>query len=90
MRTLLENDFPAYYGVGRRRQCVEVQTSDVVFDLREQSTNFVVGYRSGEASFSNANKNLLSVINFAEVSCPAIEAFGFRYFRISHDYTFKL
>ena len=26
----------------------------------------------------------------AEVSCPAIEAFGFRYFRISHDYTFRL
>ena len=66
MRTLLENDFPAHYGVGRRRQCVEVQTSDVVFDLREQSTNFVVGYRSGEASFSNANKNLLSVINFEQ------------------------
>lgn len=35
MRTLLENDFPAYYGVGRRRQCVEVQTSDVAFAILE-------------------------------------------------------
>ena len=66
MRTLLENDFPAYYGVGRRRQCAEVQTSDSAFDLREQSANFVVEYRSGEASFSNANHNLLSVINYEQ------------------------
>lgn len=66
MRTLLENDFPAHYGVGRRRQCAEVQTSDVVFDLQEQPTNFVVAYRSGEASFSNEKKNLLSVINYEQ------------------------
>lgn len=66
MRILLENDFPAHYGVGRRRQCAEVQTSDVFFDLQEQPANFVVAYRSGEASFSNANKNLLSVINYEQ------------------------
>ena len=62
----MENDFPAHYGVGRRRQCAEVQTSDVFFDLQEQPANFVVAYRSGEASFSNANKNLLSVINYEQ------------------------
>ena len=66
MRTLLEKDFPAHYGVGRRRQCAEVQTSDVFFDLQEQPADFVVAYRSGKASFSNANKNLLSVINYEQ------------------------
>ena len=66
MKTLLENDFPAYYGVGRRRTCVEVQTAEAVFDLKEQSADFVVDYRSGEASFSNVDQDLLSVINYEQ------------------------
>lgn len=66
MRTLLENDFPSYYGVGRRRSCVEIQTEDAAFDLADQPANFVVGYRSGGASFSNANQSLLSVINYEQ------------------------
>lgn len=64
MRTLLENDFPAHYGVGRRRQCVEIQTAETTFDLVEQPTDFVVGYHSGAVSFSNVDQNLLSVINY--------------------------
>lgn len=66
MRPLLENDFPAHYGVGRRRQCVEVRTADAVFDLVERPADFVVGYRSGEASFANVDQNLLSVINYEQ------------------------
>lgn len=66
MRTLLENDFPAHYGVGRRRQCVEIRTEDADFDLVEQPADFVVEYRSGEASFSNVDQNLLSVINYEQ------------------------
>ena len=66
MRTLLENDFPAHYGVGRRRSCVEIQTADVAFDLKEQPVDFVVEYRCGEASFANVDRNLLSVINYEQ------------------------
>ena len=64
MKALLENDFPAHYGLGRRRQCVEIQTNDATFDLVEKPVDFVVEYQSGEASFSNADANLLSVINY--------------------------
>ena len=66
MRTLLENDFPAHYGVGRRTQCVEIRTADTEFDLREQPADFVVEYRSGEASFANVGQNMLSVINYEQ------------------------
>lgn len=66
MKILLENDFPAYYGVGRRRTCVEVQTAEAAFDLKEQPADFVVDYRSGEASFSNVDQKLLSVINYEQ------------------------
>lgn len=66
MKALLENDFPAHYGVGRRRQCVEVVTADEAFDLVEQHANFVVGYRGGEASFSNEELNVLSIINYEQ------------------------
>lgn len=66
MRSLLENDFPAHYGVGRRRSCIEIQTEEAAFDLREQPADFVVKYRSGGVSFSNAEQNLLSIINYEQ------------------------
>ena len=28
--------------------------------------------------------------NGAQISCPQIEQFGFDYYRISHDYSFKI
>ena len=51
MKNLLENDLPAFYGVGRRCICDENTTS---------------------------------------LSEPQIEQFGFDYYRISHDYSFKI
>jgi len=66
MKALLENDFPAHYGIGRKRQCVEIQTADETFDLMEQPDDFIVSYRTGAASFSNIEQNLLSVINYEQ------------------------
>lgn len=66
MKRLLENDFPAHYGIRRRRQCVEIITRDMTFDLTDQPTDFVVGHGSGGVSFCNADANLLSVINYEQ------------------------
>lgn len=45
MKSLLENDLPAFYGVGRRCICDENTTSLSEFDLTEDNTQFVVGYK---------------------------------------------
>ena len=51
MKNLLENDLPAFYGVGRRCTCDEKTTSLSEFDLTEDDTQFVVDYKKGYASF---------------------------------------
>ena len=63
MKSLLENDLPAFYGVGRRCICDENTTSLSEFDLTEDDTQFVVGYKKGYASFCGNPFNL-SVVNY--------------------------
>lgn len=63
MKSLLENDLPAFYGVGRRCICDENTTSLSEFDLTEDNTQFVVGYKKGYASFCGNPFNL-SVVNY--------------------------
>ena len=63
MKSLLENDLPAFYGVGRRCICDENTTSLSEFDLTEDNTQFVVGYKEGYASFCGNPFNL-SVVNY--------------------------
>lgn len=63
MKNLLENDFPAYYKVGRRRGCDEIVTSMPEFDLVDDKDDWVVDYKTGAASFYN-NLASLSVINY--------------------------
>lgn len=63
MKSLLENDLPAHYGVGRRRSCAEIRTTFPEFDLTEDDACFVVDYKTGFASFCD-NPYLLSVINY--------------------------
>lgn len=38
MKNLLENDLPAFYGVGRRCTCDEIRTTSREFDLTEDDT----------------------------------------------------
>lgn len=71
MKSLLENDLPAFYGVGRRCICDENTTNLSEFDLTEDNTQFVVGYKEGYASFCG-------------------NPFNFDYYRISHDYSFRI
>ena len=63
MKSLLENDLPAFYGVGRRCICDENTTNLSEFDLTEDNTQFVVGYKEGYASFCGNPFNL-SVVNY--------------------------
>lgn len=63
MKNLLENDLPEFYGVGRRCICDENTTSLSEFDLTEDDTQFVVGYKKGYASFCGNPFNL-SVVNY--------------------------
>lgn len=63
MKNLLENDLPAFYGVGRRCTCDENTTSLSEFDLTEDDTQFVVDYKKGYASFCGNSFNL-SVVNY--------------------------
>lgn len=63
MKSLLENDLPSYYSVGRRCGCDEILTSRSEFDLIDSHENWVVDYRTGFASFCN-NNSRLSVINY--------------------------
>ena len=63
MKNLLENDLPAFYGVGRRCTCDEIRTTSRKFDLTEDDTQFVVDYKTGYASFCD-NPYSLSVINY--------------------------
>lgn len=63
MKNLLENDLPAFYGVGRRCTCDEIRTTSREFDLTEDDTQFVVDYKTGYASFCD-NPYSLSVINY--------------------------
>lgn len=63
MKNLLENDLPAFYGVGRRCICDENITSLSEFDLTEDDTQFVVDYKKGYASFCGNPFNL-SVVNY--------------------------
>ena len=51
MKSLLENDLPAFYGVGRRCICDENTTNLSEFDLTEDNTQFVVGYKEGTRLF---------------------------------------
>lgn len=63
MRSLLENEFPQHYKIGRRRPCAEIMTKKAEFDLVDCSTQFVVDYKSGTASFCD-NPYRLSVVNY--------------------------
>lgn len=63
MKHLLENDFPAYYGVGRRRNVVEEKINDAYFDLLDVETNYLALHRQGEASFANRGMDL-SVVKY--------------------------
>lgn len=63
MKSLLENDLPAHYVIGRRCTCTELLTSACQFDLTEDDHRFVVPYETGFASFI-ANPFHLSVINY--------------------------
>lgn len=47
MKSLLENDLPAFYGVGRRCICDENTTSLSEFDLTEDNTQFVDWLQKG-------------------------------------------
>ena len=51
MKNLLENDLPAFYGVGRRCTCDEIRTTSREFDLTEDDTQFVVDYKTGYGSY---------------------------------------
>lgn len=63
MRSLLENEFPQHYKIGRRRTCAEILTDKSEFDLMDVSTQFVVEYKTGTASFCDSPYRL-SVVNY--------------------------
>lgn len=63
MKELLENDFPQYYGVGKRPTAVEKNTSELEFDLVDAPMDFLRPVSTGFVSFINDGKNL-SVINY--------------------------
>ena len=63
MKHLLENDFPQFYGVGRRCLATELMTSDCEFDLIDASNDYVVAKGSGGVSLKNDGSEL-SVINY--------------------------
>lgn len=53
MKQLLENDFPAYYHIGRRRTCVACITDSEEFDLIDAVKDYVVAKGQGNVSFRN-------------------------------------
>lgn len=63
MKSLLENDLPSYYNVGRRCECDELTTSKIRFDLTEDDKSFIVDYKKGYASFCG-NQYQMSVLNY--------------------------
>lgn len=63
MKTLLENDFPAHYGVGRRHSAIELTTSEGLFDLIDASVGYIVPAGDGYVTFRNGGHNL-SIIAF--------------------------
>lgn len=51
--------------------------------------------RTGDNAVNAFNRNRLMEAeeageNGAQISCPQIEQFGFDYYRISHDYSFRI
>ncbi len=80
MKSLLENDLPAYYGVGRRPACVEECTSVSEFDLKDAPVGFVVPHGSGGASFveNTCQLSIINYDNFIEKFTPTVVEKGKR------------
>lgn len=58
MKTLLENDFPEHYGVGRRFVATELTTVEDTFDLIDANEDYIVPAGDGYVTFRNEEYNL--------------------------------
>jgi len=58
MKRLLEDKFPAHYGITRRRECQEYEVDADAFDLVDSDSNPVVPYKAGSVSLLNSNMKL--------------------------------
>lgn len=90
MNELLTTALTSFYNIKRRGVSIKSETTtEVKFDLSDESPMAIVSYRAGNVSFSNSAKRQMMVIHYEDF-LNQLAGTSFEYRRISHEYTFSI